>query len=80
MTYIFRDKVPLQTRKDHDSNLENIFQSAREVNMKFNNDKVKLREKKTKQHIVSSPERTKPNSEKVKVIKNMAKPKDRHER
>ncbi|UYV74135.1 hypothetical protein LAZ67_11002219, partial [Cordylochernes scorpioides] len=61
--------------KDHDRNLENLFKTARQANLKFNINKVKLRLKEVKYlgHIIT-PHGLKPDPEKVKALKEMPHP------
>ncbi|UYV66194.1 K02A2.6-like [Cordylochernes scorpioides] len=72
---IFQGDSYEEALKDHDRNLENLFKTARQANLKFNINKVKLRLKEVKYlgHIIT-PHGLKPDPEKVKALKEMPHP------
>ena len=65
---------------NHDQNVIRLLERAKQVNLKLNNNKVKLREAEVKfmGHVISK-DGSKPDPEKVSAIKNMPKPRSKPE-
>ena len=64
-----------EAQSDHDRNVTRLLERARQVNLKLNKSKVKLRKTEVKfmGHVISN-EGLKPDPDKVSAIKNMPKP------
>lgn len=79
MSIYFDDLIVAgRDQQEHDDNLRQLLTRAREVNVKFNKDKIQLNRSEVKYlgHIVSS-DRLKPDPDKILAIQHMPEPQDK---